>query len=241
LARKRRLTQWDIKPPGYENVTAEQAKLSGMFPLPGAPRTQAMDPTKLQAFMAQPGAIAEETALKPSQARQSKRLFIYNISPSITAESMMGFFNLQLNGLNIISGNDPTQSAMISDDKTYAMLEFRQPEDATVALALDGIDMGESYNGSSNGAAKGLSIKRPADYIVPTVEEEAADPAGVSSRVPDSPNKLCISNIPAYISDDQLLELLRTMGTLKAFVMAKDTSTEQPRVSSWHLNREGFN
>lgn len=29
LARKRRLTQWDIKPPGYENVTAEQAKLSG--------------------------------------------------------------------------------------------------------------------------------------------------------------------------------------------------------------------
>jgi hypothetical protein len=31
LERKRRLTQWDIKPPGYENVTAEQAKLSGMF------------------------------------------------------------------------------------------------------------------------------------------------------------------------------------------------------------------
>ena len=31
--RKRRLTQWDIKPPGYENVTAEQAKLSGEFVL----------------------------------------------------------------------------------------------------------------------------------------------------------------------------------------------------------------
>ena len=30
--RKRRLTQWDIKPPGYENVTAEQAKLSGKSP-----------------------------------------------------------------------------------------------------------------------------------------------------------------------------------------------------------------
>ena len=30
LTRKRRLTQWDIKPPGYENVTAEQAKISGM-------------------------------------------------------------------------------------------------------------------------------------------------------------------------------------------------------------------
>ena len=29
IERKRRLTQWDIKPPGYENVTSEQAKLSG--------------------------------------------------------------------------------------------------------------------------------------------------------------------------------------------------------------------
>jgi splicing factor U2AF 65 kDa subunit len=29
LDRQRRLTQWDLKPPGYENVTAEQAKLSG--------------------------------------------------------------------------------------------------------------------------------------------------------------------------------------------------------------------
>ena len=29
--RRRRLTQWDIKPPGYENVTAEQAKLSGEY------------------------------------------------------------------------------------------------------------------------------------------------------------------------------------------------------------------
>lgn len=27
--RKRRMTMWDIKPQGYENVTAEQAKLSG--------------------------------------------------------------------------------------------------------------------------------------------------------------------------------------------------------------------
>jgi splicing factor U2AF subunit len=31
LVRQRRLTQWDIKPPGYENVTAEQAKISGMY------------------------------------------------------------------------------------------------------------------------------------------------------------------------------------------------------------------
>lgn len=33
--RVRMKTLWDMKPPGYENVTTEMAKLSGMFPLPG--------------------------------------------------------------------------------------------------------------------------------------------------------------------------------------------------------------
>jgi splicing factor U2AF 65 kDa subunit len=31
--RKRRLTMWDVKPAGYERVTAEQAKMSGILPL----------------------------------------------------------------------------------------------------------------------------------------------------------------------------------------------------------------
>src|SRR5690606_18999357 len=94
LERKRRLTQWDIKPPGYENVTAEQAKLSGMFPLPGAPRQQAMDPGKLQAFMNQPTSQVNRDALKPTHSRQSKRLLVYNVPPSLTDEALQSFFNL---------------------------------------------------------------------------------------------------------------------------------------------------
>ncbi|KAK5187891.1 hypothetical protein LTR16_009259, partial [Cryomyces antarcticus] len=100
LDRQRRLTQWDIKPPGYENVTAEQAKLSGMFPLPGAPRQQPMDPSRLKAFMDQPAGSASNAALKPSNARQSKRLFLYNLPASATNDTINDFFNLQLNGLN---------------------------------------------------------------------------------------------------------------------------------------------
>jgi splicing factor U2AF subunit len=233
LERKRRLTQWDLKPPGYENVTAEQAKLSGMFPLPGAPRQQAMDTTRLQAFLNQPGAQASSTALKPSQARQSKRLFVYNVPAAATEAGLVEFFNLQLNGLNVISSPDPCLSTLLSKEKGYAMVEFRTSEDATVALALDGIEMeGSAENGVSNGKPKGLQIKRPQDYIAPTASEEDTkmDDGYVSNVVNDSPNKISVTQIPVHWSDEQVTELLVTFGKLKAFVVVKDTGSEQSRV-----------
>lgn len=232
--RKRRLTQWDIKPPGYENVTAEQAKMSGMFPLPGAPRQQQMDPSRLQAFMNQPGNQASSNALKPSSARQSKRLFAHNLPASATDESVADFFNLQLNGLNVTRGNDPCLSAQVNQANHYALLEFKTPEDATNAMALDGITMEpdamDTSNGAANGASKGLDIRRPKDYIVPAVTDETQNEAGVlTTTVPDTQNKISITNIPVYLSDDQMQELLQSFGELKSFVLVKDTASEQSR------------
>lgn len=239
LDRKRRLTQWDIKPPGYENVTAEQAKLSGMFPLPGAPRTQPMDPSKLQAFMAQPSGSVTNAALKPSNSRQAKRLLVHNLPASVTEESIVGFFNLQLNGLNITEGSDPCITAQISKDRSFALLEFKLPLDATMALALDGITMEDEHmNGAANGDTKGLSIRRPKDYIVPAVTDETPyEPGIVSNVVVDTQNKICISNIPLYLTDEQVTELLVSFGELKAFVLVKDNGTEESRVCLRELLR----
>lgn len=235
LERKRRLTQWDIKPPGYENVTAEQAKLSGMFPLPGAPRQQPMDPSRLQAFINQPAGSVSASALKPSNARQSKRLFAYNIPPSTSDSDVAEFFNLQLNGLNVVSGVDPCISAQVSREGNYALLEFKSSEDATVALALDGISMtGEDVqtNGAANGGSSGLSIQRPKDYIAPPAVAEDSDfmEGVLSSTVKDTANKISITHIPAYLTDEQVTELLTSFGELKAFILVKDTGTEQSRV-----------
>lgn len=234
LTRKRRLNQWDIKPPGYENVTAEQAKLSGMFPLPGAPRQQPMDPSKLQAFMNQPGNQASTNALKPATARQSKRLFVHRLPASATDDSVSEFFNLQLNGLNVTKGVDPCISAQVNQAQGYALLEFKNSEDATNAMALDGINMEphamDTSNGDSNGSSKGLDIRRPKDYIVPVVTDDTQNEAGVlSSIVPDTQNKISITNIPIYLNDEQMQELLQSFGELKSFVLVKDSSTEQSR------------
>ena len=235
LVRKRRLNQWDIKPPGYENVTAEQAKLSGMFPLPGAPRQQPMDPSKLQAFMNQPGNQASTNALKPSTARQSKRLFVHRLPASATDDSVAEFFNLQLNGLNVTKSVDPCISAQVNQAQGYALLEFKNPEDATNAMALDGVSMephgmDTSSNGDANGASKGLEIRRPKDYIVPTITDDTQHEAGVlSTSVPDTQNKIGITNIPVYLEDDQMQELLQSFGELKSFVLVRDTSSGQSR------------
>lgn len=231
LERKRRLTQWDIKPPGYENVTAEQAKLSGMFPLPGAPRQQAMDPTKLQAFMNQPGGTVNNAALKPTHSRQAKRLVVSNLPPAVSEEDVLAFFNLQLNGLNVIESTDPALLCQMSPDHSFAMLEFRTSGDATVAYALDGISM-EAADNFANGNAHGggLVIKRPRDYIVPAVVDEIPyEPGVVSNIVVDTPNKITVANIPPYLTDEQVTELLVSFGELKAFVLVKDRGTEESR------------
>lgn len=231
LDRKRRLTQWDIKPPGYENVTAEQAKLSGMFPLPGAPRQQAMDPTKLQAFMKEPGAATNSASLKPTNSRQAKRLIVSNLPPSATEDSILGYFNLQLNGLNVVESTDPCSTAQLSADRSFALVEFKTAADATVALALDGQSMeADDANGAANGAAQGLHIRRPKDYIVPAVVDDPNyEPGRVSNIVIDTPNKISVTNVPPYLTSDQVLELLNSFGELKAFVLAQDRSTEESR------------
>ncbi|KAJ5470770.1 hypothetical protein N7530_008127 [Penicillium desertorum] len=195
LTRKRRLTQWDMKPPGYENVTAEQAKISGI----------------------------ENAALKPSNSRQSKRLFVYNIPPGVSGDAVIAFFNLQLNGLNVIRSVDPCISAQVSEDKTFALLEFKDPNDATVALAFDGITMPESGD-------KGLEVRRPKDYIVPDGSAaQPVQPGVVLNEVPDSPNKICISNIPTYINEEAIIMLLKSFGDLKSFILVKDAATEESR------------
>ena len=214
-----------------------------MFPLPGAPRQQPIDPSKLQAFMNQPAGSATNSALKPSNARQSKRLFVHNIPVSATDDGIISFFNLQLNGLNVIDGIDPCISCQISKDRTFALLEFKTTIETTVALALDGIRMEddikmEDSNGAANGSSQGLSVRRPKDYIVPSISEDSDYQEGaVSSVVPDTPNKISITNIPVYLTDEQVSELLVSFGDLKAFVLVKDRSTEESRV---YNNPDGF-
>jgi splicing factor U2AF subunit len=188
--------------------------------------------------MNQPIGGINYAALKPSNSRQSKRLFVHNLPASVTEDAIVQYFNLQMNDLNISEGTDPCVSASISTRRDFALLEFKTPADATLALAFDGTTIDDSEpsadasNGMSNGSGHGLRIRRPKDYIAPTADNSGYQPGVVSTVVPDSANKICVTNIPTYLTDEQVTELLISFGALKSFVLVKDRGTEESRVGN---------
>jgi splicing factor U2AF subunit len=167
-----------------------------------------MDPTRLHAFMTQPSSVATASALKPTNSRQAKRLLVSGVPQGTDEDTLMQFFNRLLSSLNT--------------DKSLGMIEFKNTSDATVCLAFSGIEFGGSQ----------LEVRRPKDYIVPLVVEDNAETESgqISSTVPDTPNKILVSRIPEYLQDEQVIELLKTFGVLKAFVLVKDNTDESSKV-----------
>lgn len=92
-------------------------------------------------------------------------------------------------------------------------MQFRTPEEATAAMAFDGI----IFQGTP------LKIRRPKEYAGPDQPMVSTHiPGVVSTTVPDTPNKVYIGSLPTYLNDEQVMELLKSFGELKAFNLVKE-------------------
>ncbi|KAJ3093776.1 hypothetical protein HDU96_002031 [Phlyctochytrium bullatum] len=228
--RQRKLNHWDMPPPGYEGLTAEQVKATGHFPLPG----QSAKAHHILASITGGAVLAPDFsfgmaaavpdaggALPSSIARQARRLYVGNIPYGITEETLIRFFNDKMIALNIGSANNlPVIDAQINHEKNYAFVEFRTAEESSQAMSLDGVP----YQGQI------LKIRRPKDYQAPPGHAPGAGMAVmgagmVSTTVPDSPHKLFVGGLPSYLNDEQVMELLRSFGDLRAFNLVKDSAT----------------
>ncbi|KAM0789749.1 hypothetical protein ACM66B_006604 [Microbotryomycetes sp. NB124-2] len=229
--RKRPVTAWDVKPAGFEQYTAEQAKMTGLFNLPGQSRPTM--PSGMGLPMAQgPGGINIPAPIG-SFARQSRRLYVGNITTDATEEIIRHFFNSKLTEMGLLSdgklgedlhglglkGDEPVISVHLNYEKNYAFVEFRNAEEATNALAFDGIIFQNSA----------LKIRRPKDYIGGENEQAPHVPGVISTNVPDTPNKIFIGGLPSYLTDDQVIELLKSFGELRAFNLVKEGGTGQSK------------
>lgn len=174
--------------------------------------------------MTQPSSVATSSALKPTNSRQAKRLLISGVPQGTDEDTLLQFFNRLLSSLNVTTGGpDPIILVQLSSDRSLGMLEFKNTSDATVCLAFSGLEFGGSQ----------LEIRRPKDYIVPVVVDDRVElpPGQISSTVPDTPNKILVSRIPDYLQDEQVIELLKTFGELKGFVLVKDTTDDASKVT----------
>ncbi|TKA54479.1 hypothetical protein B0A53_03172 [Rhodotorula sp. CCFEE 5036] len=233
--RKRPFTAWDVKPPGFETYTTIQAKMTGMFNLPG--QTKPYLPPGVELGENQPmfyrppvfGAVGPGAPIG-SQARQSRRLYVGNVGMDATEESIRQFFNTKMAENNLLSdghlsedlkglglkGDQPVISVHLSYEKNYAFVEFRNAEECTNALGFDGIVFLNSA----------LKIRRPKDYTGADPNEIAPYvPGVVSTNVPDTVNKIFVGGLPSYLNDEQVMELLKSFGELRAFNLVKEGGT----------------
>jgi len=76
-----------------------------------------------------------------------------------------------------------------------------------------------------------LKIRRPKDYggidmSAPSIHV----PGVVSTNVPDSINKIFVGGLPTYLNEEQVMELLKSFGELKAFNLVRENGNGASKV-----------
>merc|ERR1712021_280536 len=194
---------WDVPPQGFEHLTPGQYK---------AMQAAGQLPTRVLGLTPTANIAAQYPMAGGYFTRQARRLYIGGVPFGATEEAMMEFFNQQMHMAGLATGpGNPVLAVQINPDKNFAFLEIRSVDEASAALAFDGINfMGQS-----------LKIRRPSDYkSMPN--QAGADVAGL---VADSPYKIFIGGLPNYLQEEQVREILTSFGQLKAFNLVKDTAT----------------
>ena len=76
-----------------------------------------------------------------------------------------------------------------------------------------------------------LKIRRPKDYGGTDMSMGAVHvPGVVSTNVPDSINKIFVGGLPSYLNEEQVQELLKSFGELKAFHLVRENGTGPSKV-----------
>jgi len=76
-----------------------------------------------------------------------------------------------------------------------------------------------------------LKIRRPKDYGGAEITTPSVHvPGVVSTNVPDSINKVFVGGLPTYLNEEQVMELLKSFGTLKAFNLVRENGNGPSKV-----------
>ncbi|KAL0238452.1 hypothetical protein GEMRC1_012925 [Eukaryota sp. GEM-RC1] len=163
----------------------------------------------------------------PISNRHSRRLYVGNVPLGITDSDLGTFFNsaLKSSGACKFANVDPVLSCQINQDKGFAFIEFHYIEDATSALAFDGINL--------HGNA--LKVRRPKDFgtdqdMLPETRLQIDQiPGIIRKKCPPSEKRLILGNIPSFLNEDQLKRILRPFGMLMSFQLIVDELTHESK------------
>lgn len=173
--------------------------------------------------------------LMPAQAmtqqatRHARRVYVGGLPPLANEQTIATFFShiMTAIGGNSAGPGDAVVNVYINHEKKFAFVEMRTVEEASNAMALDGI----MFEGVS------VRVRRPTDYNPslaaalgpsqpnPHLNLAAAGltPGGIGGA--EGPDRIFVGGLPYYFTEVQIRELLESFGPLRGFDLVKDRDT----------------
>jgi len=131
-------------------------------------------------------------------------------------------------GGNTAGPGDAVCGICMNHEQRFALVEFRMAEEASNAMALDGI----LFEGVP------VKVRRPADYNLsqaaamgPTQPSRKLNlaavglTAGSAGGGSEDPDRIFVGGLPYYYSEAQVRDLLECIGPLRGFELVKDRET----------------
>ncbi|KAM1685443.1 hypothetical protein ACFXTN_033387 [Malus domestica] len=197
------------------------------------------------------GASHMALPLMPAQAmtqqatRHARRVYVGGLPPLANEQTIATFFSqvMAAIGGNSVGPGDAVVNVYINHEKKFAFVEMRTVEEASNAMALDGIIF-EAWEGvtgkvllKKNVRGVAVRVRRPTDYN-PTLAA-ALGPSQPSPHLnlaavgltqgavggAEGPDRIFVGGLPYYFTEAQIRELLQSFGPLRGFDLVKDKDT----------------
>uniref|UniRef100_A0A453LMW9 Splicing factor U2af large subunit n=1 Tax=Aegilops tauschii subsp. strangulata TaxID=200361 RepID=A0A453LMW9_AEGTS len=174
-------------------------------------------------------ALGQPLAMTQQATRHARRVYVGGLPPIANEQTVAVFFNqvMAAIGGNTFALGHAVVNVYINHDKKFAFVEMRSVEEASNAMALDGI----MFEGAP------VKVRRPTDYnpsqaatLGPSQPNPNLNLAAVgltpgAAGGLEGPDRIFVGGLPYYFTEAQVRELLETFGPLRGFDIVKDKET----------------
>ncbi|XP_061949607.1 splicing factor U2af large subunit B isoform X1 [Populus nigra] len=233
-SKSKRISGFDMAPPASAMLpSAAAAAVAAAGQITGTtPPIPGMFPNMFplgtgQQFGALP--VMPVQAMTQQATRHARRVYVGGLPPIANEQSVATFFSqvMAAIGGNTAGPGDAVVNVYINHEKKFAFVEMRSVEEASNAMALDGI----IFEGAP------VKVRRPSDYnpsLAATLGPSQPNPnlnlAAVgltpgSAGGLEGPDRIFVGGLPYYFTEAQIRELLESFGALRGFDLVKDRET----------------
>ncbi|KAL8557020.1 hypothetical protein ACS0TY_004481 [Phlomoides rotata] len=228
-SKSKRTSGFDMAPPAVllpNHSAAVAGQLPGTTPtIPGM--FQNMLPLTGAQFGALP--MMPVQAMTQQATRHARRVYVGGLPPTANEQSVATYFSHVMSAIggNTAGPGDAVVNVYINHEKKFAFVEMRSVEEASNAMALDGI----IFEGAP------VKVRRPSDYnpsLAATLGPSQPNPnlnlaavgltAGAAGGL-EGPDRIFVGGLPYYFTESQIRELLESFGPLRGFDLVKDRET----------------